>query len=153
MLHKSKTMWVLDSREVKGSRQGSFARTFASLTFAPSRVLFGWSAIYGSVEEELFSLSPFLPRGSLEWCLVQTTAGYCQFCVGLWNTALQCLFQRLFENTLVQLASTSDCLDLCVNSLWKKKKGQREGKGKRLSVTTGIPFKRQTAVFRGTKFK
>ena len=52
------------SGEVKGSRQGSFARTFTSLTFAPSGVLFGCSVIYGSVEEELSSLSPILPRGS-----------------------------------------------------------------------------------------
>ena len=36
---------------------------------------------------------------------------------------------------------------------YEKKKKKEKGKCKRLSVTIRIPFKRQTAVFRGKKFK
>lgn len=105
----------------KGSKLGSFARTFASLTFASSRVLFGWSVIYGSVGEELFSLSPFSPRGSWLFRMVFSSDNS-------WLLSLLCRVMKYSTSVFISdafwehfcLASTSDCLGLWVYSLWKK---------------------------------
>lgn len=115
---------------VKGSRQGSFARTSASLTFASSRVLFGWSVIYGSVGEELFSLSPFSPRGSWLFRMVFSSDNS-------WLLSVFCRVMKYSTSVFISeafwkhlyLASTFDCLDLCVYSLWKKKNGKEKTRG------------------------
>lgn len=135
----------------KGSKLGSFARTFASLTFASSRVLFGWSVIYGSVGEELFSLSPFSPRGSWLFRMVFSSDNS-------WLLSLLCRVMKYSTSVFISdafwehfcLASTSDYLGLWVYSLWKKK---WKGKDKRLYETIGLLFKRQLVIFRGKKFR
>lgn len=119
--NKSPFGWMI-SGVAKGSKQGSFARTSASLTFASSRVLFGWSVIYGSVGEELFSLSSFSPCASWLFRMVFSSDNS-------WLLSVLCRVMRYSTSVFISdafwkhfcLASTSDCLDLCVHSLWKKK--------------------------------
>lgn len=137
MLHKPRTMCVHDSREVKGSRQGSFARTFASLTFAPSRVLFGWSAIYASVEEELFSLSPFLPHGSWLFRMVFSSDNS-------WLLSVLCRVMKYSTSVFIPEAFWKHSYSvgfhlwlpgpLCLLIMDKKKKGGGAGGRKRLSA-------------------
>lgn len=144
--------WLI-SGVVKGSRQGVICKDFRLIDFCFLQGLF-WLIchLWFSKRGVIFTLSfRLLALGSLGWCLAQTTAGYCQFCVRLWNTALQCLFQRLFENTCVWLPPLTAWTSVFTH--YREKKGKGKGKDKRLSMTIGISFKRQTAVFRGKKFK
>lgn len=105
---------------------GSFARTFASLTPVSSRVLSGWSVICGLGGEKLFSLSPFLPPGFwlFRKAFSSETAGYCQFCVGLWATAPQCSFPRQLWRHLCLLSPLTAWAS--VYSLWQEMERKKD---------------------------
>lgn len=133
----------------KGEQAGVICKDFRLIDFCFLQGPF-WLIchLWFSKERSYFHFLPFrlMPLGSLGWCLAQTTAGYCQFCVGLWDTVLQCLFQMLFENTSVWLPPLTAWTSVFTH-YGKKKKWK--GKDKRLLETRRTLFKRQVVLFRG----
>lgn len=131
---------VAGERSSQGHLQGLLPHW---LLFPPGPFLADLSSVVWE-ERSYFHILPFclLAFGSSGKCLAQKTAGYCQFCVGLRDTAPPCSFQRWLWKHLCLLAPLTAWTSVFTHY---EKDGKR--KDESLSVLLKIFFTRQAVLF------
>lgn len=137
-------VWIVSAageRSSQGHLQGLLPHW---LLFPPGSFLADLSSAVWE-ERSYFHILPFclLAFGSSGKCLAQKTAGYRQFCVGLWDTAPQCSFQRWLWKHLCRLAPLTAWTSVFTHY---GKKMERK-KDESLSVLLIILFSRQVVLF------